>query len=67
MSLLIFLTLIVSSCTAFYLSHFIFRPLKSLNNKLLNIRMEGMKIDLENNYDSCKEISELYDVFRSLI
>jgi hypothetical protein len=29
--------------------------------------MEGMKIDLENDAVSCKEITELYDVFRSLI
>lgn len=29
--------------------------------------MEGMKIDLENDEASCREISELYDVFRSLI
>lgn len=53
---------------AFKASHNIFRPLRKLNRKMRDIFADGMKRDLDQE-DAIisKEISDLYQVFRSLI
>lgn len=61
------LTMVISVWTAFKISHVIFRPLRELNSKMRNILKEGMNRDLEDVPESSRDITDLYEVFRSHI
>lgn len=60
---LLILTLGIAYLIAFRLSHCIFRPLRSLNRKMKDVILDGMKHDLIEGQASSIEVSFLYEVF----
>ena len=62
--------LVVALVISFKVSNKIFKPLSLLNMSMRDIINDGMKRDLDNEEiatQSCKEISDLYNVFQTLI
>jgi nitrogen fixation/metabolism regulation signal transduction histidine kinase len=68
LAILLGLTLMLSSVIAYQTAHYIIRPLRMLNNKMLNIIVsnEG-DIELTNDEESSMELTLLYNEFKDLI
>lgn len=58
---------IIAAIVAYETSHYIIRPLRMLNNKMREIISHGIDIDLINEEETSKELTDLYDVFKNLI
>jgi hypothetical protein len=61
------LTFIIAAVAAYETSHYIIRPLRMLNKKMKEIINTGVDIELINEEESSKELTDLYDVFKNLI
>lgn len=59
--------LILAALASYETSHYIIRPLRMLNNKMKDVIHAGIEIDLINEEESSKELTDLYDVFKNLI
>ncbi|CDW83509.1 UNKNOWN [Stylonychia lemnae] len=64
---LVILTLITAAIVAYETSHYIIRPLRMLNSKMREIINAKQEIELINEEETSKELTDLYDVFKNLI
>eukprot|EP00347_Sterkiella_histriomuscorum_P007084 403350315 len=58
---------VIAAIVAYETSHYIIRPLRMLNNKMREIISAGIDIELINDEETSKELTDLYDVFKNLI
>lgn len=68
LAVLLGLTLLFSSIIAYQTAHYIIRPLRMLNNKMINIILStDGDIELTTDEESSKELTLLYNEFTDLI
>ncbi len=67
LGILLILVLIMSAFVAYGTSHYIMRPLRLLNAKIRDIFNAELDVELNDNEESSKELTDLYNVFKDLI
>ena len=60
-------TFLIAAIVSFETSHYIIRPLRMLNNKMRDILDTALDVELVNEEESSQELTDLYEVFTSLI